>query len=371
MYRQTTESESWTTISKTNGKVTSTVPHTFTYLVSSANGTSTPNFHKRLRAGELLPHTGWHQRFAEHNYVPAHYYTLRLSDGRVDEAINAWHGYNSEGHPKWALSAIQGNANTAYAMSEVQRAAASIYGSGYDALTGLVEARKIGKLFGKTARRFRDIIARTRKLRRDEILDAWAEGRYGYRTLAYDLRDLNESINDFNENRRIWTERSGYSDRDRSVSTEIINWSSRSIQVVITDETEHSIRGSVAALIKPARFGVNPLVTAWELIPYSFVVDWAISVGDALGSAMLLATAEDVTSSIGVKSTTKRTVEENITFKPGYQGSGQLSYQATRTEITRVPTSISVKPTLRGRIIRPDQVLDLTSFVKMERRRIT
>lgn len=29
--------------------------------------------------------------------------------------------------------------------------------------------------------------------------------------------------------------------------------------------------------------GINPLLTAWELVPYSFVVDWFIPIGDFIG----------------------------------------------------------------------------------------
>jgi len=33
-----------------------------------------------------------------------------------------------------------------------------------------------------------------------------------------------------------------------------------------------------------ASLGVNPLVTAWELIPYSFVIDWFVNVGDYINA---------------------------------------------------------------------------------------
>lgn len=58
-----------------------------------------------------------------------------------------------------------------------------------------------------------------------------------------------------------------------------------------TSQGQWSLRSRVTAVITPspiktaAEYGLtNPLLLAWELIPYSFVVDWMIPVGDTLAS---------------------------------------------------------------------------------------
>jgi hypothetical protein len=259
-------------------------------------------------------------------------------------------------------------------MSELQRAASNIQGSGYDVLTGIVEGRKVIKMFKETARSFRRVVTNTKSFTRGDILDAWASGRYGYRTLAFDIRDLNDAINNWDHKRTIWTERSGYTLRDSDSWTgRIYNWTTMEVYGEYSSYTTHSIRGAVAASIKPARFSASALRTGWEIIPYSFVLDWVISVGDALGTAQLLAAAEATTSSIGVQSVTTQTARTwNVFSKSGYSDGGSSSFTAEgRAEhVSRTPTTLSIKPTLRGRLIRPEQILDLTSFVKMERSRI-
>ena len=364
----TSGSMEWTNVYKVNGVVSTTTPNSYVYVASSAVGVNTPNYFKRVQRGELLPHTPWVQTSLAMKQEPAVLYVHRISDNQTWEH-SAYVPTPWPAAPHW-ISGTLGNADTSYAMSELQRAAANINGQGYDALTGFVEAKKIGQLFKQTAKSLERVWRNTRKLRRGEILDAWAAGRYGYRTLAYDIRDLNDAVSHYDEKRTIWTERSGYSMNDANTETYRTTWASSNMDWVISDYTTHSIRGSVAAKIKPARFNVNPLITGWEVIPYSFVLDWVISIGDVLGTMQLLASAEAVTSSVGVKSVSTRTVTVDWSARSNHIVHGSYRYEATAESVTRDPTKLSLKPTLRGRILQPSQVLDLTSFVKLERTRI-
>jgi len=363
---QETDHIEWTQRTSVNGGSWYGITHhSHPYLKKVRGGVDTPNFHKRRANGELIPHTEWVSQDITHDWQPANITTLRLSDG--------WNAVTEGQSFEWYefLLGPAHSADTAFAMSELQRAAASISGAGYDALTGLLEARKVKDMLLSTARSLRKAMANSKRLRRRDILDAWLEGRYGYRTLAYDVRDLDDAIRNFDEKRTIWTERSGYSVNDSSTTESSDNsWNSRSWVITQTDYTEHSIRGAVAAKVKPARFGVNPVATAWELTPYSFVLDWVLSVGDALGTAHLLAVAEATTGSIGVKSVSTRTAKSVSTAKANHEVTGDFSYTGTCTRITRTPSNISIVPQIRGRMLSPAQHLDLTTLVGTEKRRI-
>lgn len=54
------------------------------------------------------------------------------------------------------------------------------------------------------------------------------------------------------------------------------------------------------------RLKINPLLTLWELIPYSFVIDWVSNIGDVLGAiGAALNPLQTITGSVGIKLTTE------------------------------------------------------------------
>ena len=331
-------------------------------------GVDTPNFRKRKARGELLPHTSWFQLECEHDFIQGGSLNgIRNSDGLTWNSTGWWPNTTP-----LHINDVVHAPDDAYVMSEIQRAASAIAGAGHDSLTSLAEAKQLKRMFENTAKTLRRIHRNVKSLSPSDIHSAWLEGRYGYRTLAYDIRDLNEAVNHFDEKRRIWTEKSGYSYTESTDTTHRVTWTSRWIDFDINDTTEHSVRGAVAALVQPQRFRVNPLVTGWELTRLSFVLDWAISVGDVLGAIELLALAKATTASAGTFSRTTRTVVTTSTARPGWtvQDSSQPSYNGVVTRTVRTPMSISLRPTLRGRVIRPDQVLDLTSIFRAHKTRI-
>jgi hypothetical protein len=121
----------------------------------------------------------------------------------------------------------------------------------------------------------------------------------------------------------------------------------------------------VAALIKPAQFIVDPLQTAWELTPYSFVLDWVLNVGDALAATKLKYLASAYTASQGAKSVTTRTATVVAEKRVGYVHMAYIErYSGLFTKVTRYPTGISMQPSFTGRELSSDLVLDLRALVK-------
>ena len=129
--------------------------------------------------------------------------------------------------------------------------------------------------------------ARLRKVRASRSIEefyrvfseAWLEYRYGWRPLIGAAEDLKDAVDRLSQPKDSLVV-SGRSRQDIAVSgTATVQWAdnfwggyTRTAQASGTDThrsfVSHLIRRESAAI------GVNPLVTAWELVPYSFVIDW-------------------------------------------------------------------------------------------------
>jgi hypothetical protein len=175
---------------------------------------------------------------------------------------------------------------------------------------------------------------------------AW---RYGWQIL---LMDMN-SIYQFLKNPVGSLVLRGQSGESFSTSLTTIdsagasyNWGSHHYGTIVTDA---SLRARVNALWRAETLNVlaNPLITTWELIPFSFVADWFVNVGDVLSAWQVALMAEQVQASLGTQFTiigksTKTPINGTCT---GNSLSGVRVGECDETLIgrTRVPASI---PTL-------------------------
>lgn len=92
----------------------------------------------------------------------------------------------------------------------------------------------------------------------------------------------------------------------------------------------------------PARFGLtNPLEVVWELVPFSFVVDWFIPIGDYLGALDTSYRFNHLGGTVGRRTVTKMTtiasrVEASNQQWSGFTGSG-TDVNVQRTKLTAAP----------------------------------
>jgi hypothetical protein len=355
-----------------NGEHQSTTPQVVDYYSLRTLGVNVPNYWDLKSKGKLIPHTHFMQDENVQAIAPTDYY--QKIGNNVWEHRNYSAAINQFGQ---LLTGIHHVPDTAYAQAMVQQAAANIANAGWDGLTFASELPSLRRMFSKTAKRMRrlhtryygnDVQKRMLKRRRSKggdfsFNDLWLEGRYGWRTLAYDLRDFDDAVRDYDGKRKIWTERSGYTISQSSTTEQSDKWSAGFLNCSTTTTTHSSIRGAVAAEFSPSRVTLDPLNTAWELIPYSFVVDWFLGVGNALATSKLLMLASDHTASIGVKSVSERTAITTCIPDPGDEMIYTETYVGRYTRSQRTPTAIQIRPALTGRILDGNLLLDLRALV--------
>jgi len=111
-----------------------------------------------------------------------------------------------------------------------------------------------------------------------KIGSSWMTYRYGIMPLVYSFQGV----------RKVF--KRGWLNTDRG--TQVINPAPLNFSLPSGGYIRHDVTGKVivrstatskfseAQVVHLQHIGVNPLVTAWEEIPYSFVIDWFVNVGD-------------------------------------------------------------------------------------------
>jgi len=134
------------------------------------------------------------------------------------------------------------------------------------------EAKKMGRESGSYSSQLDDFLAQT-----------WLEFTYGWKPLIKDVYDQVENLSTtltrnegevFSAVGKAKAQRSGervFQDSDYAKITKFYTWTSR---------TRFKVRYSLADLGYRNVFGLNnPALVAWEIVPFSFVVDWFLPIG--------------------------------------------------------------------------------------------
>lgn len=113
----------------------------------------------------------------------------------------------------------------------------------------------------------------------------WMEYRYAIMPIVYSIKDIRDLLKQresvFKTGRskqliQIDLESKGLSD------FQIYQTAKGSISVSSTFKTSYDY-GALQRLVQQVRF--NPFTTAWELIPFSFVIDWFANIGEAIAAS--------------------------------------------------------------------------------------
>ncbi len=262
------------------------------------------NYHARKRRGELLPMTPF-----------THIRETGTKKGRWLRKCSSvcWDAHldtNDSGHgilTSDALWDIPEGDIWGYATDDpgklVQSAAAAIYSNGFDAGTFLAELGSTRRMFSNAAKRLRSILSSNRRqdLLKENASDLWLEARYGWRPFLSEMISLSNALDNLGGERKRFSQRVGYSKANVEVSTLAKDHGAGVATWTSTVMTNVSYRGAVVADIEVPSFRFNPLTTAWEVIPLSFVIDWFVNVGNSLEAMSFLLLSSQHTASYGLE----------------------------------------------------------------------
>ena len=145
----------------------------------------------------------------------------------------------------------------------------------------------------------------------DALATLWLEFRYGWRILAYDMQAIEESAAKLGNltSDLVRTSESSIEQAttryDRTAISGAVTCSGyEDLGITLyadgfrtTKEKYKVSAGSFATFTSQIGY-IDPLSTAWELIPFSFIIDWFVNVGDVLKSASPFITQDVVYASV-------------------------------------------------------------------------
>lgn len=175
------------------------------------------------------------------------------------------------------------DANLWETLAEAHKAAALIPAMARSAANvitfGINEARRQGRQKTRVGVQYRDTAS------------LWLQYRYGLRPIMLDIENVLKNIHNLRRYERKTT-RALLTDQRSSQQTAIYGPVDGNVRVSYKGSYNHQLRVRAMSLdefsigaIEEIGFTTKGLVTLpWELIPYSFVVDWFLNVGDYFGS---------------------------------------------------------------------------------------
>lgn len=181
------------------------------------------------------------------------------------------------------------------------------------------------------------------KLDTKDISSQWLAIQYGWKPLLNDVYNSAKAFEHLSAPPRTRKVRASYSISGRgNASTSPSNWSANSRRR-ITYRLELTISENLASA--PRSLGLlNPLQVAWELVPFSFVADWFIPVGDYLNAVTATPPHVDTVALLGIKDEAVTEVSgSNIINTSTYLPNG-FYFHEKKVHIERVPGYVISTP---------------------------
>lgn len=325
----------------------------------TAEGWTTPNWRKIRNSGSILPMTPWVQTELRERVNPGTREWCTASNRKGKYINNGWY---PGGGLVWVGKTIYHYTDLVdpYDLQYfVQKAAAGIYSSGWDAATFLAEIGQLRRMLTGVGRKLDDL---SRGQSPGKLLDLWLEGRYGWRTLLYDIQDLAEVLSRANERRSRYRETKGFTDSG-FYSDSVNTGTNPTINISNSISWTINMRGTVVADIDVPDFQFNPITTAWEVTRLSFVVDWLLNVGQALEAASFLLMAKSHKACGGVKIDFVLEGNTSLVTKGTLTSCTSTgTWEGTGSYVERVPMSVSALPRIKLRL-NEYKIIDLIALI--------
>lgn len=392
IFNRSDEHDRSTTLTMKLESFLNNVPYSTTYVDTLSGvdttwhrGVALSQFYKRKKRGELLPMTPY-EKFSRKGSISGAY------DFHVIAGANHWHTKVS---PKY-VPTVQNSwvADETYVRSKfpslddqyyLQAAAAKIY-AGFDALTFLAELSSVKALFRTTTRRVLDYLRNPLELRgspfkvtptpkrgratseRYTIPEDWLTYRYGVRPLINDIKNLNEALQQLTYVKERIEGRAGVmtSSFQRTAQT-IDTGYGYSVTSVLEETISVGVRGCITADITMLNVLFDPLRTAWEKIPYSFVIDWLLGVGKALDAMQFLNIQNNYAASTGTSIKVTRVYNYDAVQSPTAYGTLSISGLSESVYNYRYPAHVSIIPRVNVRVD-GSKIADLLALLTTSRR---
>lgn len=228
-----------------------------------------------------------------------------------------------------------------------------------DALTAAVEARGTVNMLKNARRDAKSLIRKALRGRKHTVKaasDAWLAWRYGWQTLGLDIQAACEAFNQPYQSQ--WLEGRAGEGSTHTTNTTSPPFSAGNGSFVqayaVTSDVSVRANVNVLWLTKSLNVLISPVTTLWETVPYSFVADWFVNVGDVLAAWQVVASAERVSCSLGSKASITVAGHRSCTGIAPWSASSNASSSERYEEKTRVPASLpSLVPSIN---------VDLTSL---------
>jgi len=226
------------------------------------------------------------------------------------------------------------------AVTEVKNRASMKSIRDYDALSELGEAKETLHMFGDASKKTKSLLSRffnrfsstdlkaaslippfklVRSTQRAfrQIGNAWLTFRYGVMPLVWSYRDI----------QKLWTRMEITRDGSTIVVNPTLNQNVNFPTSYIRLDVGGSVRVSATVISKfqsvltsqLAHTGFNPLSTAWELMPYSFVVDWFINIGDWIAMSFSADLASRTASCVAIRTQVKEIYTLHVSVNESFQ----------------------------------------------------
>ena len=377
----------------------------------------TPGYYGKRRRGQWLPVNPMsHTKYESKNLISGstRWNRIRISDGFVlgsyewtglQAAAYFWRFASSEFPayvgtlPSWASDSSVSTSALANARSR-----------GFDLLTFYAEWNKTLSMFTgfreSVLKRAEKVAGRLRQVRKktgrwvtrknpgfqaedinSAFAETWLEARYGWRTLRYDLEDMVSAQQKLSELKTHLVR--GYATESNAVTRTINNSSTVSTvfqrvnQVEVGSKfgwgtgilkqdltyTKHA--GALLEAYVGDILNVDPLVTTWEVIPFSFIVDWFTNIGEIAQAYSPFAqenlvgcwvTAREELRTYATITVASKVDTVNNENNPILSGAGVISTCETlKTTTTRYAVSPSASLTFRLNL-NPEKLVDLASI---------